>query len=283
MAMPRKTQAQVEHIETPSIVEAQVAKTEKVAVNKAAAIKKKQKPESQKDRVYSVIKGGGIWYKIRQEGITYFDSALGYPRELRYSPNQKSAFVDEQNGQTIREHVVFENGLIRVPYTKPNLAMFLDFHPDNVANGGKVFKLVDTNIEAVDEVEKEFLLFDAIKLVKEKSIEELLPVAMTLGIDTNQSNMEIKRELLKDAKRNPSKFIQMFDNPIVEVKSNILLAIDFQILKSAKDGMYWFDNNRIICATPVGKNTVDVFTSFCMTQDGDSVYSEIKKQLSAIA
>ena len=284
MAMPRKTAAQVEQIESPVFEQAAPVKTEKSAtINKAAALKKKQKPEAKKDKVYSVLRGGGIWYKIRQDEITYFDEELGYPREIRYSPNQKSAFVDEQVGQSIREHVVFENGMIKVPYTKPNLAQFLDLHPDNVANGGKVFKLVDTTIDANQEVEKEFKLFDAIKLVKEKSIEELLPIAMTLGINTDQSNMEIKRELLKDAKKNPDRFIQLFDNPIVEVKSTILLAIDFQIIKAANDGMRWHDTNRIICATPVGKNTVDVFTSYCMTQDGEASYLEIKKQLASIA
>jgi hypothetical protein len=107
-------------------------------------------------------------------------------------------------------------------------------------------------------------------------------VAMYLSIDTNQRNMEIKRELLIQAKSNPKRFIEMFDNPVVKVKSTIMTAIDFQILKEGPDGLKWFDSNALIVATPAGQNTVDIATRFCLSEKGALVLEEIETQLSKI-
>lgn len=89
---------------------------------------------------------------------------------------------------------------------------------------------------------------------------------MYLGIDTNQKNMEIKRELLREAKANPARFIEMFDNPVVKVKSTIISAIDFQILKAANDGLKWYDSNRLIVSTPSGQDTIDIATRYCLSE-----------------
>ena len=255
----------------------------KKVVKPSASAARRKADNTKKPKVYTIVKGGKVWHKIRQENLTYFDESKGYPRAIKYYSNENTPFVDEQSGDGIREQIVFENGMLQVPYTKPNLAKYLDCHPDNIANGGKVFKIVVAEINAEKEVDKEFLLFEAVGLIKNKSIDELIPVALTLGINISQSNMEIKRELLIDAKKNPERFISMFDNPVVDVKSNVLTALDFQIIKKTTDGMFWFDNNRLICATPMGQDTVEVFTRFCLTDKGNDVYEEIKKQLDAIA
>jgi len=242
----------------------------------------KRKEELRKDKVYSIQKGGGIWYKLKQQNITVFDEETQSVRQLRYSPNENSVFADEQSSNTIREQIIFNNKTLAVPYNKPNLQKYLDLHPDNIANGGKIFNLIDTEKKATVELDREFLTLDAVSMVRDKSIDELLPVAMYLGIDTNQKNMEIKRELLMQAKSNPNRFIEMFDNPVVKVKSTIMSAVDFQILKSDRDGMKWFDSNRLIVATPTGQDTIDVATRFCLSEKGALVFEEIENQLSKI-
>ena len=94
--------------------------------------------------------------------------------------------------------------------------------------------------------------------------------------------MEIKRELLREAKANPTRFIEMFDNPMVKTKSIIMSAIDFQILKADADGLKWFDSNRLIIATPVGQDTLDIATRFCLSEKGAVVFEEIQNQLDKI-
>lgn len=238
--------------------------------------------DSKKDRVYTINKGGGIWYKLKQNNITIFDEETQSVRQLRYSPNEMSVWADEQSENIIREQVVFINKNLLVQYTKPNLQRYLDLHPDNTANGGKVFHLVDTEKKATVELDKEFMALDAVGMVRDKSIDELLPVAMYLGIDTDQKNMEIKRELLREAKANPKRFIEMFDNPVVKVKSTIMSAVDFQILRADNDGLKWYDSNRLIVATPAGQDTVDIATRFCLSEKGAMVLEEIESQLSKI-
>ena len=238
--------------------------------------------DSKKDKVYTIQKGGGHWFKIKQNNITVFDEDTQSVRQLRYSPNEMSVWADEQSENIIREQIVFNKKNLFVPYTKPNLQKYLDLHPDNKVNGGKVFHLVDTEKKATLELDKEFLSLDAIAMVRDKSIEELLPIAMFLGVDTNQKNMEIKRELLREAKSNPKRFIEMFDNPVVRTKSVIMSAVDFQILKADNDGLKWFDSNRLIVSTPTGQDTLDIATRFCLSEKGSLVFEEIQSQLDKI-
>ena len=238
--------------------------------------------DSKRDRVYTINKGGGVWYKLKQNNITIFDEETQMVRQLRYSPNEMSVWVDEQSENIIREQIVFINKNLLVQHTKPNLQKYLDLHPDNIANGGKVFHLVDTEKKATVELDKEFMTLDAVGMVRDKSIDELLPVAMYLGIDTDQKNMEIKRELLREAKSNPKRFIEMFDNPVVKVKSTIMSAVDFQILRADNDGLKWYDSNRLIVATPAGQDTIDIATRFCLSEKGAMVLEEIESQLSKI-
>lgn len=252
------------------------------APKKINTVKRNLTDESKKPKIYSIVRGGGVWFKLRQNNITVFDEETGGVRKLRYSPNENSIFADEQSDNIIREQIVFIEKTLTVPYTNPPLSRYLDLHPDNVANGGNGFILIDTSKSAEVSLEKEFETLDAVSMVRDKSIDELLPVAMYLGIDTNQKNMEIKRELLREAKANPARFIEMFDNPVVKVKSTIISAIDFQILKAANDGLKWYDSNRLIVSTPSGQDTIDIATRYCLSEKGAMVLEEIENQLSKV-
>ena len=56
-----------------------------------------------KDRTY-LLKGGKtpLTYTIRSRNIYYFDEELGYERELKYTVNQKTPFVDEFLGSAFQ-------------------------------------------------------------------------------------------------------------------------------------------------------------------------------------
>lgn len=248
----------------------------------SSKIKRNVVDDTKKNKVYTIKKGGGIWYKLKQNNITVFDEETATVRMLRYSPNENSVWADEQGENIIREQVVFASKNLVVPYTNPPLQKYLSLHPDNIANGGTVFYLVDTEKNAEVELDREFSMLEAVAMVRDKSIDELVPVAMYLGINTDQKNMEIKRELLREAKSNPKRFIEMFDNPVVRTKSVIMSAVDFQILKADSDGLKWFDSNRLIVATPVGQDTIDISTRFCLSEKGALVFEEIQTQLDKI-
>ena len=249
------------------VASAKPASTIKTPTATKAEYTPKRKGQEEKtgrqEKIYSVIKGSGIWYKLTQGNITIYDNQSDKVRE-------------------IRSHIVFREGLLIVPPSKSNLQDYLALHPHNKENGGSSFTIINKEAKATVELDKEFLLIDAVSIVRDKSIDELLPLCMYLNIDVNQRNNEIRRELLLEAKGNPKNFIELLDNPYVRSMSAIKQAVDYNILKSKEDGMYWMDSGRLIVTTPVGQDTVTVTTRFCMTEKGLSAYDEIVNRLQKI-
>lgn len=227
---------------------------------------------------FKIISGGGIVCPIRTN-VTVFDKEHNKVRQIRYSPNEPSIYVDDQSGHAQREHIVFRDKMLFVPIEKPNLLEFLLKHPDNRANGGSLFEMIDKSRSAEEELEREFTQFDAVSMVRDKDISELLPVAMFLGINTKRKSAEIRRDLLMDAKKNPTRFVELFDNPQVKCKSAVMQAVEFQIVKEKADGMYWFDSNRLIITAAAGLDPVDVMSRFCLTEKGAPVYDRLLEEL----
>ena len=195
--------------------------------------------------------------------------------------NRLAPYIEERGKQLLTS--TFRNGLLAVPQNKPNLSQFLDIHPDNTVNGGNKFKLVDKSVDSEQEVENEFLTHDAVALVRTKDSDEILAVAVALGINIEQKMIEIRRELLREAKANPKGFIGMFDDPRVKTRSAVIQAMDFQILAGKPDGVYWFDSGRLIISVPAGQDPTDIMVRFCLTEKGASVYEEIVSRLEKLS
>ena len=69
-----------------------------------------------KDRVYALKDGlAPLTYTVRSSNIYYFDEEKGYERELKYTNNQTTPFVDEFKGDAKLEHITFQDGLLKVP------------------------------------------------------------------------------------------------------------------------------------------------------------------------
>jgi hypothetical protein len=268
----RKTRVDEYSLDTPTAPEPnQPAHKKEISFT---SLKEKVVQSERQTKVYSLATEGGIWYKLRQNVTT-----KNPIRQIRYCPNEASIFVDEQSQYAIREQVAFRDGSLMADADSPNLQDYLDAHPDNFKNGGGIFYEVNTAYTAEEELDREFLLHDAVSMVRDKSIDELLPVAMFLSIDTNKKTVEIRKELLANAKANPKTFIEMFDNPIVKTKAIIIQAVDFQILKQSSESMKWYDTNKNIITTPAGQDTLDVMARFCLSDKGALVYSEVLDRL----
>tara|TARA_R100001510_G_C7639300_1_gene197035 strand:- start:171 stop:971 length:801 start_codon:yes stop_codon:yes gene_type:complete len=245
-----------------------------------SVIKKENTGPSQK--IYEVPQGGGIVFKLKSE-TTVFDPETNQVRAIRYCPGEPSIFKDEQSNNARRSHVIFRDGLLAVPHSQPNLANFLDSHPENTANGGYKFRLVDTSRDSEQVVSDEFLTHDAVSLVREKGSDEVLSVALALGINIEQKMIEIRRELLREAKANPASFIKMFDDPRVKTRSAVIQANDFQIISCKSDGIYWFDSGRLIISVPAGQDPVDIMVRFCLTEKGATVFEELVSRLEKLS
>jgi|TARA_R110000824_G_scaffold4388_4_gene21182 hypothetical protein len=245
-----------------------------------SVIKKDAAPDTTK--VFSINRGGGIVTKIKSEASVY-DPETNLVRGIRYCPGEPSIFRDEQNQNSRREHILFRDGLLAVPYNKPNLAKFLELHPNNSANGGKLFKLLDNSRDSQEEVNSEFLTHDAVSLVRTKGSDEILAVALSLNINIEQKMIDIRREMLREAKSSPAAFIAMFDDPRVKTRSAVIQATDFQIISCKNDGIYWFDSGRLIISVPQGQDPKDIMVRFCLTEKGASVYEELVNRLEKLS
>jgi len=246
-------------------------------VKKSAPIKRKV--EAPTSRVYQTVKGGGIVHMIQSKGITIFDEESGQVREMRYCPNEPSIWRDEQSDSARKEAVVFRDGNLIVPRTKPNLMEYLDRHPGNQANGGNNFKLIDNKKDAQINLEKEFSVSEAIIAVRDKSIEELLPIAIYFGMNIDRNASEIRFDLLQRAKKNPSEFLGAFDSPIVKVRALVKQCESYQIIALKKDGAYWFDSNKMIVANPAGHDCDDTLARFLMTEKGATTHASLEERL----
>jgi len=228
---------------------------------------------------YEIPKNAGIVYMLPQKGITVYDEEKDTVREMRYCPNEPSIWADEQGDNARKETVVFREGKLFVPRDKPNLRQFMDLHPMNINNGGKIFRQIDKKKDAEIELKREFLLTDAIGMVRDKDINELLPIALYFGVNINTPVTEIRYNLLNIAKKKTSEFIQAFDSPQVQTRSTIQQAKDYQIINLKADGCYWFDSNRLIVSVPVGQDSIDIMVRFCLTEKGASVLATLEDRL----
>ena len=220
---------------------------------------------------------------IPMKGVTVYDEEQDTVREIRYCPNEPSIFVDEQSQNAKRETIIFEMSRLFVPKNKPNLRKFMDMHPENIANGGSLFEKVDNKAKAELDLQKEFLVSDAVIKVRDTDINDLLPVALFFNIDVNQAVSEIRYNLLNIARKKPAEFMSAFDDPTVTSRSIAKQASDYQFIALRENGVYWYDTNKLIVSVPVGRNALDVMTRFMLTEQGASVYSELEDKLSKLA
>jgi hypothetical protein len=227
---------------------------------------------------YMTLSPSGAIYMMRSTVASIIDEKTGKLRAIRYCEMEPSIYVDQQSENSVKSTIIFNFGRLFVDSKKPNLKEFLDAHPQNEANGGSLFKRVDYESNAKESLDQEFELVEAVSMVRDKSIDELLPVAIAFGLNTDAPVSEIKYDLLQIAKANPKTFIQSFDNPSVSTKAKIKKASMYQVIKLDKDYVRWFDTNKIIISVPAGQDSTDVMVRYCMTEAGAPVLAEIERQ-----
>lgn len=232
---------------------------------------------------FELIGKGGVVYMLPQKGVTVYDSENDTVRELRYCPNEPSIWRDEQSENATRQSVIFRDNKLFVPKSQPNLRLFMERHPFNKANGGDKFRLVDKKKDAEEQLKREFYLTDAVTMVRDKDIQDLLPVAMYFGVNINASVSDIRFNLLRIAKTKTKEFIESFDSPQVRTRSVLQQAADYQIIKLGADAVKWFDTNTMIVSVPVGQEPLDVAARFCLTEKGASVLSTLEERLERLA
>ncbi len=228
---------------------------------------------------YELLQPGGIMFMLKAGPVSVYDKNTDSIRSIRYIPQEDTVYTEEQTAAPLKRPIIFQKGRLFVNPNQPNLAKFMAMHPGNKANGGKLFREVDMSKDAAEDMTKEFKVVDALNLLRSKPVSDLLAVATALNFKTDRPMDEIKHDLMVYAKRNPGFFIESFDNPMVEAKALVKKAIDYGVISVSKGKVSWTDTNNYILSAPVGRDAVEVVARYCLTEEGSSVLSEIKRQL----
>ena len=235
-----------------------------------------------KDRTY-VLKNGmsPLTYKIRSSGMLYFDEKEGVNKELRYAKNQKSVFVEEQDGLARLEHIVFIDGTLVVPRSLPTLQQLLSlYHPDRHT----LWEELDYVQEAVDDIDQIELELEALKLVQELEIEHVEAILRTeIGSEvTKMSSKEIKRDCYLFAKNEPKLFIEIANDEDIKLRNLANRSVEAGIVKLTDDNTIfkWASNSKKIMTVPFDEHPYAAFARFLKTDEEVDVMKAIEKKLS---
>ena len=202
--------------------------------------------------------------------LLHYDEKLNTNRPLRYAVNQKSPFEDEQDGNAIVDPVIFENGMLRVPKQNPVLQAFLHYHPMN----GTVYEEVNYEKDAETEVQIIASEIDALVLAKSLDVNKLENVARVLfGIDPlNFTTAELKRDVMVFAKRNPEDFIDIVNDPTLEMEANVHRFFEEGLLTFRNNNKeVWYNtksNKKKMINIPYGEDPYMTVSLFLKSDDG---------------
>jgi hypothetical protein len=216
----------------------------------------------------------------RKRSLLWFDPDKGYQRELRYATNQPSVFVDEQEGPSTLDHIIFRNGTLTVPKEKQNLQKLLSlYHPLK----DKLYSEFNAVKEAEDELDLIELELDALNLARELDIEMLEAI---LRVDQgssvkNMTSKEIKRDALIYAKRSPRTFISLAQDENVQLRNFGVKAVEqkFIILSQDQRTFTWASTGRKLMTVPFDENPYSALAAWFKTDEGVEVFQNLQKRL----
>ena len=238
-----------------------------------------------KDRIY-VLKGGTAPLSFmlanrhtRRHPLLHFDAETQTNRELRYARNQKSPFVDEQDDNAIIEPIVFEDGSLMVPKNNIALQEFLAVHPHN----GNKFEEKDDQAEVGLELEILQQEVDALSVAKEldiSMIEMICRVGMGAKVDT-MTTAELKRDVFVFARNNPADFLDLIEDPRLEMTNFVSTLFSKNLLGERNNGREIFfnlkNNKKRLMTVPFGEDPKSALIAFFQSDEGIEAYEYLKK------
>ncbi len=216
----------------------------------------------------------------RRYPLMWFDESTGTQREIRYATNQNSCFVDEQKGEIILGHIIFEDGALVVPKEKQNLQKLLSiFHPKKSI----IYNELEPMKVAEDELDQINFEIDALNLAKDIEIdhaEAILRVEKGSRV-ADMSSKEIKRDLLLMAKKNPAGFIAIANDENVGLRNVGIKAVEQGIIKISQDQrtFHWGTNDRKLMTIPFDEQPYSALAAWFKTDEGVEVFKTINKKL----
>lgn len=212
--------------------------------------------------------------------LLWFDEEKGYNREIRYSSNQRSCFIDEQDGNVILDHIIFEDGVLQVSKTNQPLQKLLSlYHPKK----GYVYEEKDEIAEAKEDlvsIEVEMQALNMAMSIDVDQSEAILRVELGSAVD-KMSSAELKRDLYMFARNNPMLFLELVNDDNVMLRNLAIKASEMGVIKLSQDQrtFAWGSNGKKLMTVPFDENPYSAFAAYLKTDEGVEVFKSIEKKL----
>jgi len=236
-----------------------------------------------KDRMYYLTGGKApLSHIIKAADIFYFDEEKGYERELKYTRNQQTPFVDEMKGEHRLDHIIFRNGSLFVPRNKQVLQKLLSlYHPMK----GKLYLEADPVKKAENEIDIIQLEIEALNAAQTLDV-DMAEAVMRVELGSKVSTMnskELKRDLLIYAKKNPKLFLDLVNDDNVLLRNMGIRACEKGIIKLSPDQrtFKWGSNDRKLMSVPFDEHPYSALAAWFKTDEGMEIFSNIEKRLNS--
>lgn len=213
--------------------------------------------------------------------LLYFDNEKGYQRELRYATNQKSCFVDEQEGPVTMGRIVFRDGILQVPKENPALQQLLSlYHP--YTQEGLIEEYNPTAIaeNQVDTIEAQLDAMNSAMEMDVDQAEAIMRVELGSSV-SNMSSKELKRDLLLFARNQPMLFLELANDENVHLRNIGIRATEAGIINLSSDNrtFNYTATGRKLMTVPFDEHPYSALAAYFKTDEGMEVLNAIEKRL----
>ena len=261
-------------------------KKKEVLVEEPIQVKDTSPKWEMKDRQYYLKKKGRpLTYVLQSKStkrkpLLWWDEEKGINREMRYSSNQKSIFVDEQDNNVMLDHVIFEEGVLYVPKQNQPLQKFLSlYHPKKDLVYAERDDVAEAKEDLID-IETEMKALNTATSIEIDQAEAILRVEIGSTVD-KMSSAEIKRDLYLFARTNPVLFLDLVNDENVVLRNLAIKANEMGVITLSQDQrrFTWGSTDRKLMEVPFDENPYSAFAAWLKTDEGVDVYKSIQKRL----
>jgi hypothetical protein len=195
---------------------------------------------------------------------------------IRYCDNQSSIWVNEQEGVVSKGQVYFQDGILDASKQEATLLEFIFRHRDY----GSQFSLVDPEGDALRELAEMKVSQEAVSKAWDTKFVILKQLALALG-QPHDSEPTCRKAMVDYATANSQDFLDMFDDPIVEIVANINRGLQGSLLIIGDNGLKWHDGGRII-VIPTGVSDPIAYAAGVLvepTEKNIAILEELKRKL----
>ncbi len=201
-------------------------------------------------------------------------------RAIRYARNQNTPFVHKQQGDIIREQIVFEDGTLVVPEWNVALQLFMDVHPGN----GVLFYEQDHVKEAKEEFDLMNMELEAQNFVKNADPKTLETIGLILlGDYVREVSTDIlRRDMMVYARQHPFDLMASAEDPDINIMSIARMAFSQKhmgLRNNGRDIHYNFpDVKKKLLTVPLNADPYETFAAYLKSDDGVELFNVLKQK-----